>query len=360
MDKFAFIFHPYDIQILADAVVLEPSLKMKNQHLIENMLRWLPPIQKDTVLIRSATGTTVEGEMILLPLVSEQILHLDEKFIFKKVIDAGKLAQKLGAKIIGLGAYLAGVGRRGVLLSEALNIPVTTGTSYTIAIAIEAALKAACDVGINLKEAKVGIIGATGSIGKACSVILSNQVGSLMLIGRNQERLESIVEYIRLNFNQPNITCSTNIKQSVKNCDIVIIATTSPSELLSVNDLNPGCIVCDISVPHNISSEDAEQSSILVIDGGLVQCPGNVNFPYLALAPGLAYACLSEVMMLELEGMFQNYSIGGNISVIKILKISQLASKHGFCLSKFRSFGKVVSQNKINIVKEARFKRDIT
>ncbi|GAB1401776.1 hypothetical protein MASR1M68_06870 [Elusimicrobiota bacterium] len=115
-----------------------------------------------------------------------------------------------------------------------------------------------------------------------------------------------------------------------------------------------GCVVCDISVPHNITEHDADKTNVLVIDGGLVQVPCHVDFEYLALPPGVAYACLSEAMILSLEGRFESFSYGGEISYQKIIEINSLANKHGFKLANFRSFGKIVREETIEKIKMAR------
>src|SRR3989338_7017437 len=105
MDKFAFIFHPHDIPSLGDWVLLEPNLKMKRRRMAERALRWFPPFKRETCTgVKSvATGKTIEGEMICWPMIPEQILNMDSKFTVGKLIEAGRIAQDLGAKIVGLG-----------------------------------------------------------------------------------------------------------------------------------------------------------------------------------------------------------------------------------------------------------------
>ena len=154
MGKFAFIFHPHDVESLGDGFT-EPNLKKKRRHLIERVLRWIPPLKRESVTgLQSLTGKKAEGAMILLPLVPEQILKMDSSFILQKLIRAGRIAQDLDCNIVGLGAYAAWVGKRGALLAKELNIPVTTGTSYTIEIVIQAVLKAANDVGIEIAKVR--------------------------------------------------------------------------------------------------------------------------------------------------------------------------------------------------------------
>src|SRR3989338_8333423 len=143
MKRFGFIFHPLDIGLYADGFS-EPDIKRKRSMLIEQVMTWFPPFKRATVTcIKSLTGDEIEGDMILVSLLPEQILTLDNDFILKKIIQDGRISEKLGDKIVGLGAYAAQVGRKGILIARELKIPVTTGSAYTIAVAVEATLKAA-------------------------------------------------------------------------------------------------------------------------------------------------------------------------------------------------------------------------
>ncbi|MFA7074462.1 MAG: hypothetical protein WC234_04655 [Endomicrobiaceae bacterium] len=358
MKTFAFLFHPFDLPILFKKGIKEESIGSMNQRFVERTLRWLEPIKRESAVIKSVNGNEALCEMIMVPLICDQILNMDPKFVLDKTIKAAELAVKLKVSLIGLGAYLSPVGRRGVLISKAVNTPVTSGTTYTISTAIEATIKASESIGLNIENTKITIIGATGSIGKACANFFARKVNTLVLSARNIERLEKLKSELK-NMQGVNakIECNIDPKESVKNSDIVVISTSCPSEILSVFDLPAGCVVCDISVPHNITATDAEQTDVLVIDGGLVQVPSPVDFEYLALPPGVAYACLSEAMILALEGRFESFSCGGEISYEKIMEINALAKKHGFKLANFRSFGKIVDDVTIKRIRKARTKR---
>lgn len=358
MDKFGFLFHPYDVDILFQRGIKEYTVQNKSKRVIERSLRWLPPVKRESAVVTSKTGNTVIGEMIMVPLICDQILGLDQQFILNKTIRAAQLAEELGVKIVGLGAYLSPVGRRGALIAKEISIPVTSGTTYTIATAIDATIKAAEDTELDIAQAHIVVIGGTGAIGRVCAQAISEKAGKITLVARNVERLESVRSLIRANPHcTAEVVCDNDILHAVKDADIVVISTNNPAELLKANDLQPGCIVCDMSVPHNISPDEALSAEILIVDGGIVQCPGHVDFDYLALPPGVAYACLSEVMILALEGKFESFSHGGEISYQKILEIKSLAQKHGFSLSNFKSFGKAIPPEAIEHIKHARGKR---
>jgi len=74
----------------------------------------------------------IGGWFVSCPLTSKQMITLDEDYVLKKIIKTGKLAEKLGAKILGLGAFTAVVGDAGITVARELNIPVTTGTAIQL------------------------------------------------------------------------------------------------------------------------------------------------------------------------------------------------------------------------------------
>jgi len=357
MKKYAFLYHPWNVPILYKMGIKEDSIEAKDIHFIEKTLEWLKPIRRKTEKIKSIQGNEVECEMIMVPLTAEQILTLSPQFVLDKTIQAAQLASDLGADLIGLGAYLSPVGRRGVQISKAVNKPVTSGTTYTISTGIQATLKAAQTIGIEIRNAKITIIGATGSIGKACAKYLMGKAGHLVLSARSIDPLTSLKEELEQISSNTKVESITQAREAVKDSDIVVISTSCPSTILNISDFSEGCVVCDISVPHNISPDEANKKDVLVVDGGIVQFPHDVDFNYLALPKGVGYACLSEATILALEGRFESFSCGGDISYDKILEINNLADRHGFKLANFKSFGQIVDDATIERIIKARKNR---
>ena len=50
----------------------------------------------------------------------------------------------------------------------------------------------------------------------------------------------------------------------------------------------------------------------------------------LGLPPQMAFACMSETMILALEGRYENYTLGRDISVKQVDEMARLADTHGF------------------------------
>ena len=120
--------------------------------------------------------------------------------------------------------------------------------------------------------------------------------------------------------------------------------------------LKPGAVVCDVARPRDVSVRvSRERPDVLVIEGGVVQVPGNVEFNFrFGFPEGMAYACMSETMMLALEDRAESYTLGKDVSVEQVEEMMALARKHGFKLAGFRSFEKAVDQAAIDRAKSAR------
>ncbi|MFN3492010.1 MAG: shikimate dehydrogenase, partial [Anaerolineales bacterium] len=118
--------------------------------------------------------------------------------------------------------------------------------------------------------------------------------------------------------------------------------------------LQPGSVVCDVARPRDVSAMVARvRDDILVIDGGMVDVPGPVNFNFnFGFPEGKAYACMAETIALALEGRFEDYTVGKEITLERVQEITTIAEKHGFRMSGFRSFEKEVTQEQIEAVRK--------
>ncbi|MDN5331874.1 MAG: fatty aldehyde-rating acyl-ACP reductase [Tepidanaerobacteraceae bacterium] len=350
MDNFAFIIHPIDTY---DATRKFKFMRSWPEKVIEGIIKHLPPVKVSHITGVKSPYNEVEGWFVGCPLTTQQMMTLPEDFVIKKIIKAGKLAEKLGAKIVGLGAFTSVVGDAGITISKNLNIPVTTGNSYTVATAVEGAVKAAELMGKNIKDAEVVVIGATGSIGKVCAEILAKDARYLTLVGRNTERLEGIAEKI-LRETGLSVRITSNVKNALKKADVVITVTSSVDTVIDAEDLKPGAVVCDVARPRDVSKEVAEKrDDVLIIEGGVVEVPGDVNFNFnFGFEPKTCYACMAETMILALERRYECFTLGRDLTVEQVEEISRLAKKHGFKLAGFRSFERPVTEEQIERIKE--------
>jgi hypothetical protein len=78
----------------------------------------------------------------------------------------------------------------------------------------------------------------------------------------------------------------------------------------------------------------------MVIDGGIIDVPGQPDLGRFGLGRGQAYACMAETMLLALEGHLKNTSLGTDLAPEGLRMLSALADRHGFRVAQLRSFGR--------------------
>lgn len=349
MHKFAFIIHPIEYEDVSRKFKIMNKLPKK---FVEGFTRLLPPMKVSEITGVKSKYSETEGYFIAVPLISNQMMELPEDYVIKKIIKAGKIAEKLGAEIVGLGALTSVVGDAGITVAKNLNIAVTSGNSYTIATAIEGTKKASLIMGKDIRDSEVVVIGATGSIGKVCAEVLSREAKYMTLVARNKEKLNNFRDYL-LNKTGISVRVTSNVKDALETADIVITVTSAVDTVIKPEYLKPGAVVCDVARPRDVSKEVAdERDDVLVIEGGVVEVPGDVNFHFnFGFPPKTSYACMAETMILAMEGKIENYSLGRDLTVEQVDLISKLAKKHGFKLGGFRSFEKPVTEEQIENVK---------
>lgn len=349
MKKFAFLFHPLDVSYIYRKF---PWLRVFPDTVVEAGFRFVPPFVVSHITGIESPYAEAEGWFVNVSLTARQMLSLPEEKVLKQIIRAGEKAEELGAEVLGLGAFTAIVGDAGITVAKNLHIPVTTGNSYTVGTALDGIRLAADKMGIDLKEAEVLVVGANGSIGSACARILAREVNYLTLASRNSYRLENLARRI-LRESGLAVRVAGDLKKALKQADIVLTVTGSATPVIEPDDLKPGAVVCDVARPRDVSHEVAkERPDVLVIEGGVVRVPGQVDFGFdFGFPPGTSFACMAETMILALEGRHENFTLGRDLTVEQIDEIMQLAKKHGFSLAGLRSFDRSLKEEEVKEIK---------
>jgi len=347
---FGFIIHPIDV---SDVARKFPIAKRLPGRLVETLASYLPPMKVSQITgVRSPYGEA-EGWFVSVPLVPRLMLSLPEDKVLRKIIDACNKAKDLGAKVVGLGAFTSVVGDAGVTIRRNVDVAITTGNSYTVATAIEATEKAARLMEIDMDEANVLVLGASGSIGRAVSLIMADEGRHLTLCARDMGRLQKVADAIVSETGMvPRLT--KDISAAVREADVIMCVSSALDAIIEPDDLKPGALVCDVSRPRNVSVEvKKKRDDVLIIEGGIVKVPGDVDFHFnFGFPPKTSYACMAETMLLALEENYTDWSLGREMPVARVKAIAELAKKHGFEVAGFRSFERPVTDEEIHRIRE--------
>jgi predicted amino acid dehydrogenase len=178
--------------------------------------------------------------------------------------------------------------------------------------------------GTDASSVRVAIVGCTGSVGGAVTYLLASDGYRLILIGRNQQRVER--EF-------PDLSAAkfSGSISDIANADIVILLTSDPAALVTPDLPGEGCIIIDcaqpVNIPHTDYSEFAKRR-IAVVEGGLVRIPdysSTDNFGFSCRND--TFACLAETYLFARSGI-REHSVG-RCQAEPAIRMERLAARFG-------------------------------
>ena len=177
-------------------------------------------------------------------------------------------------------------------------------------------------------------------------------MAEIILVGRNFEALERIKTLVHQQ-GQTQVRISTNM-EDLRQVDMILTVTNAIETIIEPHHLKSGAVICDVARPRDVSRQVVDKrDDVLVIEGGMVGVPGQVNFNFdFGFPPGMAFACMAETITLALEGYYQSYTLGKGISLAQVEKMSKMAARHGFTVSGFRSFENAITDESIHQIRQ--------
>jgi len=344
LNRFAFVIHPLSVRYIHKHPMFRWTRFLPDK-LVERVASQLPPMygSRITGIQSPATGQKVEGYLFYIGGTPRELMRRDPPFVYRRLIRVARMAERLGARLMGLGAFTSVVGDAGITVAQKADIAITSGNSLTVAATLETAKQAVVQMGNSLEDAHQGnvmVIGATGSIGSVCSRLLAQAVPNITLVAPRPEKLIALKRTIETETPTANVRISTTADDYVGEADLIVTTTTAINQrIIDITKCKPGAVICDIARPPDITEEEAAlRPDVLVIESGEILLPGKPDFGMdIGLPPGVAYACLAETALLALEGRFEDYTLGRDIEIERVKEIYRLYKKHGLQLSGIRS-----------------------
>lgn len=357
INRFAFVIHPLSIDFIHKHKAFRWTRYMPAT-LVEAVAAWMPPIYLSRITGGKSptTGQRIEGYLFSLGATPRQMMSHGEQFTYVRLNQAARMAERRGARIMGLGAFTSVIGDAGITVANESDIAITSGNSLTVAATLEAAKQAAIKMGAtDLTKGKVMVIGATGSIGSVCARLLAQAIYDVVLVSIEPEKLIDLKRRIQEETPGAKVTIATKPGEFLSECDLIVTATSAFGQrILDITKCKPGAVICDVARPPDINpNEAALRPDVLVIESGEVLIPGDIDFGYdIGLPPKTSYACLAETALLAMEGRFEDYTLGRNISIERVKEIYHLFKKHNFQLAGLRSFGKYITDEDVALKRE--------
>ena len=315
------------------------AMELGFEHIAEGDLDvWCsaPPQLVENVEVVSQVGKVIQGAYIDSCFVPEMLGRF--KTARRKVLNAMELAQKKGIDITALGGFTSIIFENFNLLQHKYvrNTVLewerfTTGNTHTAwVIARQLEINAPL-LGIDLKKARVAVVGATGDIGSAVCRWLTERTGvaELLLVARQQKPLEDLQKSIGGGKILP-------LEEALPQADAVIWVASMPKTLqIDSSKLKSTCLMIDGGYPKNLDSK-FPGTNVHVLKGGIVEFFKDIGWNMMELAEmdipkRQMFACFAEAMLLEFENCHTNFSWGrNNITIEKMDFIGAASVRHGF------------------------------
>lgn len=301
---------------------------------LRRVLPWLRPQVHGIVRgVELADGRTLEVVLIGGPMLPDQI-RAEPEAATRMAIRGARLARELGAEAFGLGAYWSTVGEKGRAIQEAVpELPVTHGGSYTAATvraAIPGLLRRYREEGGTLARSTAAVVGANGVVAFGVARAIASEVGALILIGTDLERLERSAVTLRAKHPGLETRVSTD-PADVAAADLVFSATSHPGYLIRPEHVRPGAWIYDLGRPADVDPAVREVPGVQLVPGGVVRPPGrSVSDLDLHFGDGLVPACLAETMILAATGARERAVTGGTARAADVAWFLEQGERLGF------------------------------
>ncbi|MGA8249032.1 MAG: dehydrogenase [Nocardioides sp.] len=362
--RFAFVIHPLSQEFFRKVEPLGTITRLAPgpvNDVIEKALAYAPPFTYSHVTgITSPTGAEAEGWLISVGGTPKELMAHSPEFTYGRLLQAADIARKLGAQVMGLGAFTKVVGDAGVTVAKKASLPVTTGNSYSASGALWAAHEAVRRLGIAEVDARgrihgrVMVIGATGAIGSVCTRLLALASDEVWLVSPETAKLLTLKHEIERDHPRATVHVAATPDEHLADMDVIVTATSGAGKrVLDIMAVKPGCVITDVARPLDLSAEDvAKRPDVLVVESGEIELPGDVRMKNIGLPPHVVYACMAETVVLALEGRYETFTVGRNIEWEKVKEIYRLGLKHGMRLAAISGVNGVFTDEQIAEIRE--------
>ena len=356
--RFAFVIHPLSQDFIKKGFPIPKATPKFVMDQVETLAAHMPPMvycKMDNIV--SPTGAEAEGWLISVGGTPKEMLSRSPEFTYRRLLHASRIAEKMGAQIMGLGAFTKVVGDAGVTVARRSSLPITTGNSYSASGALWAAADAMRRMGLvsinqhNKKvAAKTMVIGASGSIGSVSARLLAMSFDEVYLAGRTLSKLDELKASILQETPDAKVFTTIDYNDLLGDMDMIVTSTSGAGkEILDIMRVKPGCVITDVARPLDLPASDvAKRPDVLVIESGEIDLPTKVKgLKSIGLPPNVIYACLAETIVLALEGRFEVFTVGRDTEWEKVKEIYKLGLKHGMKLAAISGVNGVFSDEAI-------------
>jgi predicted amino acid dehydrogenase len=302
-----------------------------NLHHLPKVPRLFPP---DLPPIIGGRYFYQDRVICILPIVAlapiQFVTAKNRELAITKVREAVEFSKKEGAYIVGLGAWTSPATDGGRKIID-MNVWITSGNPYTVYAAFEGLKKLATELGQPLKQLKVAIVGATGSVGFGLTEMLLVRgklpPSSILGIGSGIHP-DKITELTTFGINAGGPEKFSLLSQY----DIVVICTSGFLRL-RIDHFDRVTAIYDLTMPRFTATiaQELLDRGIILKNGGFIRLPPEFRYEGVDIGvpkEDITYACTADTILRALDGI--NGHAVGRVSTTEAEIMGRIGQKYNF------------------------------
>jgi predicted amino acid dehydrogenase len=366
--KFAYLYHPPSRRELFSSPALRwmGTLPDSAQLAAERAAARAPIFARSRVHgVVGAGEVEAEGWILYLPTTAHLMEEKGPAHAEARLLEASRLAQRLGATLLGVIAFSRTMTRATRAAAGKVDLPITSGMSFFVSATLWAVKEAALQMGLSRDEdgralGTALVTGAGEPEGGVAAELLALAFRRLVLVDGAPDRLRSLSERIAAACPWCEVEVATRLESRASQADVIVTGLSGPApQPFPLQDLRPGCVVCDAGRPPSLDEEARRaRPDVLFLRAGEIELPGPADLGAdLGPPPKVAFASLAETVALSLSGRDECFTLGDTVSLPQVKEIYRLGLAQGMRLAGIRGIVGPLSATEIRQIRERAMQR---
>lgn len=284
-----------------------------------------------------ATKQMVSGLLFTLGVTPQELMRREPAFLTKRLVQAATLAERLGARLLGLDALPDMIFPAVDTAVAQINLPLSTGRTLGLVTTLNTAVAVQNEMTPRAQQ-HILVLSATSPLGECAAAWLAQTGLPLSLLGQEPDRLIMLKQKLEAVGARSPLNLITTAEPTLGQASLLVMPEPQPK--LNWRACAPGAVVCDLVRPFAHPPEMwHSRPDMLVMQTTAVRLPGTPTLGYdFELFDGAIPPELAELILLSLVEENKGYKVQAVPELEEMHHAANLFALHQFQLAAGRSY----------------------